>query len=588
MANVRTILASSVAVLGVASMATGIFDLGDLQREYNRRFAAGSPDKPLMDRAPSSQQTAISTDVTRMTPAMPSRPAPDARPPAVAPLPAAATDGQTNDAPANLVTAEPTPAAETGPEAEIRTVTSAVEVMPPEPAAELPVTGPASMGQVRKFIRAREFAAAAAMLERLGDDPEALYLLATLHRKGDGVAQDDTRAFAIMSRAAQAGHLEAQFSLARMYLSGRGVEADTGQAQFWLASAAEQGHVGATEALVTLMTRANPLTPAPEAQPLEPRIAASDMAGRQGKSPLVEAAERGEMRVLRRLFADGAPPSTRDAKGRTPLMLAAAGGHAQAVGFLLEQGADARATDASGRTALMHAAARGATAVIDLLLAVADTRPLRDNSGLTASDIAFQAGQCASGVGLFSGTLAQGGETAIIETCTLADLQALHRAGFRFQQDDGRGRSPLWYAARAGNFGAVRFLSEAGYDAGDPVAAPLLVAINGAHADVATYLIENGADLDARTGSGNSALLIATTRGLTGVAAQLIEKGVNLDHRNADGYSALMLAAKYGREDLARLLIENGADTSLRNVKREQAFDIANAAGFAGIVALLN
>jgi len=452
-------------------------------------------------------------------------------------------------------------------------------------------TGPITMARARDAIRERKFSDAASMLssDDLASEADAMYLLATLFRKGEGVARDNARAFALMHKAAENGHLDAEFSLARMYISGRGVAADRGQAQIWMARAAEGGHVGATEALVVLMMQAMALPQANEEVATEtPQIAVSDIAGRQGKSPMIEAAERGEVRTLKRLLSANETPELRDADGRTPLMLAAAGGHDEAVQLLLDHGAQTMVTDNNGRTALMHAATAGRKSVVGSIGAPDGSLALRDNDGQSASDLAFASGKCSLGTALFVGSASSAVQAAILETCGAEEMQTLKEKELVFAAMDDRGRSPVWYAARAGNAEVVSFLIEEGFETDAAGLSPLLIAINGAHENVASILIAAGADIDTETSSGNTALMIAATRGLSSVVERLVQKGAKLDHRNRDGYSALMLAAEYGRSDLAKLLIRHGADTGLRNVKRERAADIAKAAGYLEIAALLN
>lgn len=585
MANARLILAVPVAGLALVTLVAGISDLGDAKHAIDG-ISSVKANEPIGKEASASASWEMGGNSSREAPVMPTRPAPDAEPEKIAALP----ESQSQETSATPSAAEQVivkPVAEPSiPNAE------------PE-VASIPVTGegrnlevadrPATMKEARKAIRARDFAGAAAVLEQLGEDPEAQYLLATLYRKGDGVPRDDARAFKHMSAAAEAGHLEAQFSLARMFISGRGAEANREKAQLWLSRAAEAGHVGATEALVALMTQGLP-APAdiPAVETTKPRVAASDIGERLGKSPLIEAAERGEVRALKRILDSGSEADVRDADGRTPLMVAAAGGHVEAIRLLLDHGAQPAASDAEGRTPVMHAAKNGHMDAVSILAPSQDQLDIRDAAGLTASELAFSSGHCALGVTLFTGTVSLDTEAAILESCGSDDLASLADAGLRFHADDGRGRSPVWYAAQNGNLSAVSFLLDAGYSADDEKVPPLLVAINGAHSDIAVLLLDHGAAIESETRSGNTALLIAATRGLAEVSAVLLERGADIDHRNADGYSALMLAAKFGREDIVRLLIDHGADKDLRNSKREQASQIAEAAGFAEIAMLLN
>ena len=74
-------------------------------------------------------------------------------------------------------------------------------------------------------------------------DTEAAYALGIDYMNGTGVAQDDDKAFALVSKAAQAGKMEAQGTLGYLYSSGRGTPKDIYQGVVWTVKAAEQGGV---------------------------------------------------------------------------------------------------------------------------------------------------------------------------------------------------------------------------------------------------------------------------------------------------------------------------------------------------------
>lgn len=58
---------------------------------------------------------------------------------------------------------------------------------------------------------------------------------------GMGVPQDDAKAFALLSKAANAGNGPAEVTLGYLYLTGRGVAIDKRQGMIWSAKAGEQG-----------------------------------------------------------------------------------------------------------------------------------------------------------------------------------------------------------------------------------------------------------------------------------------------------------------------------------------------------------
>jgi TPR repeat protein len=80
-------------------------------------------------------------------------------------------------------------------------------------------------------------------LEKAADagDTQAAYSLGGIYMNGNGVAQDDDKAFILMSKAANAGMMEAQGTLGYLYSSGRGTSKDAYQSVVWTVKAAEQG-----------------------------------------------------------------------------------------------------------------------------------------------------------------------------------------------------------------------------------------------------------------------------------------------------------------------------------------------------------
>ena len=64
-----------------------------------------------------------------------------------------------------------------------------------------------------------------------------------MYRTGDGIGQDDDKAFEWTKQAAYRGHALSQYRLAEMYGSGTGVRQDTAKAVKWYERAANQGNV---------------------------------------------------------------------------------------------------------------------------------------------------------------------------------------------------------------------------------------------------------------------------------------------------------------------------------------------------------
>lgn len=77
--------------------------------------------------------------------------------------------------------------------------------------------------------------------------------------------------------------------------------------------------------------------------------------------------------------------------------------------------------------------------------------------------------------------------------------------------------------------------------------------------DVVRYLVEHGADTEARDPAGDTALLIAVRNGNLRLARHLVDNGADVNVRDADGQSALHLAVQRQEPEVASLLRRYGA-----------------------------
>jgi ankyrin repeat protein len=129
---------------------------------------------------------------------------------------------------------------------------------------------------------------------------------------------------------------------------------------------------------------------------------------------------------------------------------------------------------------------------------------------------------------------------------------------------DGRGNSPLMYAAAVGSLESMRLLLDAGADpndANDFGATPLMWCA-GNIAKV-RLLLSKGANADSRSKLGRSPLLIAATSdGAVEVVRLLIAKGADVNARDKGGDTPLIQAAGANDIETARLLIAKGADVN--------------------------
>ena len=94
----------------------------------------------------------------------------------------------------------------------------------------------------------------------------------------------------------------------------------------------------------------------------------------------------------------------------------------------------------------------------------------------------------------------------------------------------------------------------------------LCIAINTHNTPKALSLIENGANVNALSGSyGCTPLKLASANGDLGMMEALLDAGAYVDIRNTDGLTALFFAAQAGNVSAASILVLHGADVSAKN-----------------------
>jgi ankyrin repeat protein len=144
------------------------------------------------------------------------------------------------------------------------------------------------------------------------------------------------------------------------------------------------------------------------------------------------------------------------------------------------------------------------------------------------------------------------------------DLPALKQlvqksgAGIREQ----RGTTPLMSAAALGSLDAMKVLVEAGAEvnAANDFGATALMWCAGDLAKV-RYLLSKGAAVTARSKAGRTPLLIAATYdGSVEAGRLMIEKGADVNAKDGSGTSVLEAAATVNNLEFARLLLAKGAN----------------------------
>jgi ankyrin repeat protein len=156
-----------------------------------------------------------------------------------------------------------------------------------------------------------------------------------------------------------------------------------------------------------------------------------------------------------------------------------------------------------------------------------------------------------------------------------ADVRAMLARGVDPDSVDANGDPAIVIAARSGSLSAVDALIAAHVKVDMPNRygdTALMVAALGDRLDVAKALRAAGANVNPR---GWTPLAYAATGGHDAMATWLIGQGANLDAPSANGTTPLMMAAREGHYDTALLLITRGANVNLRNENNLSALDFA-------------
>lgn len=322
-----------------------------------------------------------------------------------------------------------------------------------------------------------------------------------------------------------------------------------------------------------------------------------------GTTELHQAVYRDDLPTVERLLRAGADVKVANRYGVTPLSLACTNGNGAIVELLLKAGADPNTTLPGGETALMTAARTGKVDAVKALLVKGAKVNAQESHGQTA--IMWAAAE---------------GNVEVVNT--------LIEFGANFRERLESGYTPFLFAVREGKTGVVRALLKAGVDVNDPVQAqkitprtlasgagaprpgtsPLHLAVANAHYELASVLLDAGADPNA-IGPGYTPLHVITWVRKPGLGDndpapegsgnmtslelvnKLVAKGANLNARmtkkisvgltglNTTGATPFLLAARTGDAELMRALAKLGADPLLPTADKSTSLIVAAGLG---------
>jgi ankyrin repeat protein len=300
-----------------------------------------------------------------------------------------------------------------------------------------------------------------------------------------------------------------------------------------------------------------------------------DICGSENVEILLNAAERGDVGLLRQTLDGGTDVDARGRTGWTALLRAAACARAEAFHMLVAEGADLTVRDADGNTALHFAAQTDQVELARLLLdrgLEVDTRNVLQSTPLMWAARSGSAGVAKllldAGANVNAGN--KRGLTALQAAYGRDVKKLLKQAGATTEPHDDWEPTPTERFLEAAENGDVPTLREM-LDGGLPIDScigwgntALARAVARGQLAAVELLLEAGADPQVRGSDGDTLLGSAAFVEDAALMQRLLETGIDVNEPDENGFTPLMGACYQGDLHSVKLLVQAGADLNAR------------------------
>ncbi|NXI56470.1 ANK2 protein, partial [Chloroceryle aenea] len=317
--------------------------------------------------------------------------------------------------------------------------------------------------------------------------------------------------------------------------------------------------------------------------------ASPDVTNIRGETALHMAARAGQVEVVRCLLRNGALVDARAREEQTPLHIASRLGKTEIVQLLLQHMAHPDAATTNGYTPLHISAREGQVDVASVLLEAGASHSMSTKKGFTPLHVAAKYGSLEVAKLLLQRRASpdSAGKVLLKNSPQCFGLQTwvkrAHEGRLHFN-----GYTPLHIAAKKNqmqiattllNYGAeTNILTKQGVT-------PLHLASQEGHTDMVTLLLEKGSNIHVATKTGLTSLHLAAQEDKVNVAETLTKHGANQDAQTKLGYTPLIVACHYGNIKMVNFLLKQGANV---NAKTKNGYTPLHQAAQQGHTHIIN
>ncbi|HTG00440.1 MAG TPA: ankyrin repeat domain-containing protein [Nitrospirota bacterium] len=310
-------------------------------------------------------------------------------------------------------------------------------------------------------------------------------------------------------------------------------------------------------------------------------------------SPLIKAAQTGDLMATKQLIRDGVNINAVNSSGESALVIAAKSGNLDMARTLIKAGAEVNQRTNSKDTALTIAACKCHPEIIALLLENG-ADPNVQNEDFKSTPLNLLAGYCNNSDSV-KALLSKGANPKLGNRC--GDTPLITAAGNGYSEivsilldtnvnidETGcRMQTALFRAAREGQVKTLELLIRRGADinheaesqwCSGPVClepqrnwTPLMIAAANGRADAVDLLLSKGVDPNATNSYSQTAIILAAQEGHARIVESLLKKGANPNIIPSDknGHPALVSAVIRNYRLVVETLIKYGADINIKS-----------------------